>query len=99
MGPERDAGGLSKAATAIQELQETKLNITDTSPVMNTEMVSMLRTQGLLSVASAAVSAAQAREESRGTHVRKDHPDTDANQAKHSLSGSDGTVSSLTLRS
>ena len=99
MGPERDAGGLSRAAAAIQELQETKLNITDTSPVMNTEMVSMLRTQGLLSVASAAVSAAQAREESRGTHVRKDHPDTDENQAKHSLSGSDGTVSSLTLRS
>jgi len=99
MGTERDAAGLSKAAAAIQELQETKLNITDTSPVMNTEMVSMLRTQGLLSVASAAVSAALAREESRGTHVRTDHPDTDANQAKHSLSGSDGTVTSLTLRS
>ena len=99
MGAERDAAGLSKAAATIQELQETKLCITDTSPVMNTEMVSMLRTQGLLSVASAAVSAALAREESRGTHVRTDHPDTDENQAKHSLSGSDGTVTSLTLRS
>tara|TARA_B100000749_G_scaffold279439_1_gene272201 strand:- start:237 stop:1829 length:1593 start_codon:yes stop_codon:yes gene_type:complete len=99
MGPERNAAGLSTAAAAIQELQQTKLSITDSSPVMNTEMVSMLRTQGLLSVASAAVSAAMAREESRGTHVRTDHPDTDANQAKHSLSGNDGRVTSLTLRS
>ena len=99
MGPKRNAAGLSTAAAAIQELQQTKLSITDSSPVMNTEMVSMLRTQGLLSVASAAVSAAMAREESRGTHIRTDHPDTDANQAKHSLSGNDGTVTSLTLRS
>jgi succinate dehydrogenase/fumarate reductase flavoprotein subunit len=99
MGTERNAVGLSRAAAAIQELQGTKLSITDTSPVMNTEMVSMLRTQGLLSVASAAVSAALAREESRGTHVRTDHPNTDSDQAKHSLSRSDGTVTTLTLRS
>ena len=99
MGSERDASGLSNAASTIQELQEMKVSITDTSPVMNTEMVSMLQTQGLLSVAAAAVSAALAREESRGTHVRTDHPETDAKQAKHSLAGNDGSVTKLTLRS
>ena len=99
MGSERDASGLSNAASTIQELQEMKVSITDTSPVMNTEMVSMLQTQGLLSVAAAAVSAALAREESRGTHVRTDHPETDAKQAKHSLAGNDGSVTTLTLRS
>ncbi len=99
MGTARDATGLSDAAAKISELQETKLSISDTSPVMNTEMVSMIRTQGLLGVASAAVSAALAREESRGTHIRVDHPDTDTKQAKHSLSSNDGTVVNLALRS
>ena len=99
MGTARDAVGLSNAAAKITELQETKLSISDTSPVMNTEMVSMIRTQGLLGVASAAVSAALAREESRGTHIRVDHPDTDTKQARHSLSSNDGTVVNLALRS
>ncbi len=98
MGVARNAAGLSTAAATIQELQETTMKISDTSPVMNTEMVSMIRTQGLLSVASAAVSAALAREESRGTHIRTDHPDTDPKLARHSLSGSDGTVVNLSLR-
>ena len=98
MGTGRDAAGLSSAAAKIQELQEIKLAISDASPVMNTEMVSMIRTQGLLSVASAAVSAALAREESRGTHVRTDYPKTVAKLAKHSLSSGDGTVANLKLR-
>jgi len=98
MGIERDAAGLSSAASKIQDLREINLSISDGSPVMNTEMVSMIRTQGLLSVASAAVSAALAREESRGTHVRTDYPKTIAKLAKHSLSSDDGTVANLKLR-
>ncbi|MEE2747975.1 MAG: FAD-binding protein [Candidatus Thermoplasmatota archaeon] len=98
MGPSRDASGMTRAAQMITELQETKLTIGDTSPVMNTEMVSMLRTEGLLVVASAAVSAALAREESRGTHIRTDFPETDDKQANHSLSSNDGIVATLNLR-
>jgi len=98
MGPVRDAAGMSSAAEKIAELQQTKLSIGDPSRVMNTELVSLLRTQGLLNVASAAVSAALAREESRGTHIRTDYPEIDSKQAKHSLSSNDGTVATLALR-
>ena len=98
MGTERDAAGLSAAAAAITELRSAEFGIHDTSPVMNTELVSMRRTQGLLKIAEAAVAAALAREESRGCHVRSDHPDTDTSQAHHSLVTGDGTVGALALR-
>ena len=99
MGSSRNASGLAQAATSIQQLQETSMTLTDTSPVMNTELVALLRTQSLLTVASAAVSAAQAREESRGNHVRSDFPNTDTEPPKHSFTAIDGSVSSLPLRS
>ena len=99
MGVSRSASGLAKAAASIQQLQETAVALSDSSPVMNTELVNLLRTQSLLSVASAAVSAAHAREESRGNHVRSDFPTTDTEPPSHSLTSMDGTVTSLPLRS
>ena len=99
MGTSRNAGGLTQAAASISQLQETTISLSDSSPVMNTELVTMLRTQSLLSVASAAVSAATAREESRGNHVRSDFPTTDTEPPSHSLTSMDGTVTSLPLRS
>ena len=99
MGMSRSASGLAKAAASIQQLQETAVALSDSSPVMNTELVNLLRTQSLLSVASAAVSAAHAREESRGNHVRSDFPTTDTEPPSHSLTSMDGTVTSLPLRS
>ena len=99
MGTTRDAAGLATAAENIQDLQQLNLKIRDSSPVMNTEFVSMIQTKGLLTIAAAAVSAALAREESRGTHIRSDHPELDPNQANHSLASMDGTVTILSLRS
>ena len=99
MGATRHAGGLVQAAASIEQLQGTAVVLSDSSPVMNTELVTLLRTQSLLSVAAAAVSAAQAREESRGNHVRSDFPTTDAEPPSHSLTSMDGTVTSLPLRS
>ena len=99
MGVSRSASGLAKAAASIQQLQETAVALSDSSPVMNTELVNLLRTQSVLSVASAAVSAAHAREESRGNHVRSDFPTTDTEPPSHSLTSMDGTVTSLPLRS
>ncbi len=99
MGTTRDAAGLATAAENIQDLQQLNLKIRDSSPVMNTEFVSMIQTKGLLNIAAAAVSAALAREESRGTHIRSDHPELDPNQANHSLASMDGTVTTLSLRS
>jgi succinate dehydrogenase / fumarate reductase flavoprotein subunit len=98
MGSTRDAAGLAMAAADIQTLQNLDLSVRDSSPVMNTEIVSMMQTKGLLAVAAAAVSAALAREESRGTHIRSDHPEADPDQANHSLSSIDGTVTTLPLR-
>ena len=99
MGVERNASGLSQAAKTITQLQETPVALSDQSPIMNTELVSLLRTRSLLEVASAAVSAAQAREETRGNHVRSDFPNTDSEPPNHSLTSMDGKVTSLPLRS
>ena len=99
MGTSRSAGGLAQAASSIQQLQDTSVVLGDPSPVMNTELVTLLRTQSLLSVCSAAVSAALAREESRGNHVRTDFPNTDTEPPQHSLTSMDGEVTMLPLRS
>jgi len=97
MGHERSATGLKNALSTIQELSETKMTISDSSPVMNTELVTMLRTQGLVYVARAAVNAANQRTESRGSHTRTDYPETDENQSHHSLHSA--STSTLPLRS
>ena len=99
MGATRNASGLAQAADSIQKLQETTLVLSDPSPVMNTELVTLLRTKSLLHIASAAVSAAEAREESRGNHVRSDFPDTEKEPPNHSLTSKDGAVTYLPLRS
>ena len=97
MGHERSATGLKNALSTIQELSETKMTISDSSPVMNTELVTMLRTEGLVYVARAAVNAANERTESRGSHTRTDYPETDENQSHHSLHSA--STSTLPLRS
>ena len=85
MGHERSAGGLETAQSILQELSETKMVISDSSSIMNTELVRMLRTQGLVHVAKSAVGSAAERKESRGSHVRTDFPETDADQSHHSF--------------
>ena len=98
MGTSRDATGLATAAAEIRTLRKSEFGITDSSPVMNTELVTMRRTQGLLAIAEAAVICANAREESRGSHTRSDHPESDANQIHHSLASGDGSSGTLALR-
>lgn len=98
MGPTRDAGGLETASAEIEALRNSPFAISDGGSVMNTELVSMRRTQGLLAIAEAAVASAAARTESRGSHVRSDHPDTDAGQTHHSLASASGEIGSLSLR-
>ena len=98
MGAERDASGLSLAASSIAKLQNLPLMISDSNPVMNTELVDTIRTQNLLAVSAAAVSAAISREETRGNHIRTDFPET-SDSPSHSLSHEDGTTSNLSMRS
>jgi len=98
MGYERSASGLEKAQTTIEELSGANLVISDNSPVMNTELVTMLRTQGLVHVARSAVRAAIERTESRGSHNRTDFPEADDGQLHHSLQSMTYT-GTLALRS
>ena len=99
MGVDRNSSCLSQAAKSMTRLQETPVALSDQSPIMHTELVSLLRTRSLLEVASAAVSAAQAREETRGNHVRSDFPNTNSEPPNHSLTSMDGKVTNLPLRS
>ena len=98
MGGVRDGTGLGVAAGVIAELRSTGISLSDSSPVMNTEYVAVHRLNGLLAVSAATVAAATSREESRGSHVRSDHPDTSNNFDHHSVVSSDGEVSSLPVR-
>ena len=76
VGPLRDASGLQEAATKIRELSARyrKACVTNKVRRYNYELGAFLELESLLSVGEAIVAAAQFREESRGAHVRRDHP-------------------------
>jgi len=76
VGPLRDASGLKEAATKIGELSARyrKVCITSKGRRYNYELGAFLELESLLSVGQVIVAAAQFREESRGAHVRRDHP-------------------------
>ena len=61
---------------------------------MNTELVEVLRLEGLLTLSQAAVAGAVHRAESRGSHQRSDFPNRDdAGHMHHSLVDAAGSVS------
>ena len=94
MGFERDAATLEAAAVRISEISTAGLQLSDANPVMNTELVEVLRLEGLLKLSAAAVASALHRAESRGSHQRSDHPERDdAGHLQHTLVDSSGNVS------
>ncbi len=98
VGINRDAAGLSSAADSIRELRALEFGIQDSSTMMNTEYIAMRQTQGLLAIAEAVVASADARKESRGSHLRTDHPDANKKLTHYTLVDGDGTVSRLPCR-
>ncbi len=73
--------------------RSSHIALTDYSKIFNTECVEALELDNLLSTALATAIAANAREESRGAHVRDDFPNRDDNNwLKHTVVFSDNSI-------
>ena len=84
----RTEGSLRAAADKIAELKDRfrHLQLDDHSLTFNTELTAALELEGMLEVAEALAHSALARNESRGSHQRIDHPARDDERfLKHSL--------------
>ncbi len=68
------------------------IHLKDKSKVFNTARVEALEVENLIETAKATMVSADARQESRGAHSHRDHPDRDdANWLKHTLWFRDGS--------
>ncbi len=80
--------GLAEAQRILAGLHERydRLGVQDKGSVYNTDLMETVELGFLLDCADTLVTAARARDESRGGHYREDHPlRDDANWLKHSL--------------
>jgi succinate dehydrogenase/fumarate reductase flavoprotein subunit len=77
VGVFRTKDGLEQMAAQLPELRERlgRARLDDHSRTFNTELVSALELEFMLDGADAIVHSALAREESRGSHARRDFPD------------------------
>jgi succinate dehydrogenase / fumarate reductase flavoprotein subunit len=85
----RSEDGLTKMLEILGNLQEryARVGVGDKGSVFNTDLMEVVELGFLLDCAQTLVTAAIARDESRGGHYREDHPlRDDANWLRHSLS-------------
>jgi fumarate reductase flavoprotein subunit len=81
-GAVRESAALQAARSQIHLLKEryAKLHVRNESAVYNYELVAFLELGAMLNLAEALVAAADARQESRGSHRRSDFPARDDRQ-------------------
>jgi succinate dehydrogenase / fumarate reductase, flavoprotein subunit len=76
--------GIGKLQATYASFADVK--VTDRSLIWNTDLVETMELENLLMQATATITAASNRKESRGAQAREDYPDRDdANWMKHSL--------------
>ena len=94
------ADELAAALESIEALAVSAeaLHLDDQSLVANANFEAVLAAQHGVHQARAMLQSAMARTESRGVHLRHDHPDMDADQMHHTLVSSDGTIDTLAVR-
>ena len=84
----RDGRSMAEGLAKIRALKErfSKVTVKDKGRIYNSNLMHVLETQNLLQLAEALMTAALAREESRGAHSRRDFPTRDdVNFLKHTL--------------
>jgi len=89
----RDEPGLKQAAAELENLRDRyrQLGVQDKGSVYNTDLMETVELGFLLDCAETLVTAALARDESRGGHYREDHPlRDDAHWLQHSLAYREG---------
>ena len=88
LGVTRTEAGLAEAQEKIRALQErhAALRVNNKGRVFNYALTSHIELGNLLKLAEATVLAARGRAESRGAHLRSDHPEKDdANWKAHTV--------------
>lgn len=88
LGVFRTGEGMGKALQEIKGLKRrfADISLHDKNSIYNTNLINVLETENLLDLAEVIVTAALAREESRGGHARTDFPHRDDDKwLKHTL--------------
>tara|TARA_B100000809_G_C14642136_1_gene352667 strand:- start:92 stop:463 length:372 start_codon:yes stop_codon:yes gene_type:complete len=78
-GVYREQGSMGVTAEKAREIREraSDLNLTDTSKVFNTEIISALELMNMVELAEVLAVSALDRKESRGAHTCRDFPTRD----------------------